>query len=234
MSPAARAGRALPLTVLVVAVAALLGSLLWSATVADRDGWGGWDGSTEWDGWDSDLPGRGGFGPHHGWSGMPALRLDEPVDDIEDAARAAQRFAEQRRLTVGEVMEFRNGYYAELRDGTRRATEVIVDPARRVVHLEYGPAMMWNTEYGRHRRGSSEVRVSPEQARAEADRWLAARRPGVVAGEAEAFPGYYTLHTMRGSAIEGMLSVHARTGAVWYHDWHGAYVRTREPAPVPR
>jgi hypothetical protein len=37
------------------------------------------------------------------------------------------------------------------------------------------------------------------------------------ADEPEAFPGYYTLHTMRSDRIVGMLSVHATTGAVWYH-----------------
>jgi hypothetical protein len=42
--------------------------------------------------------------------------------------------------------------------------------------------------------------------------------------EAEAFPGYYTLHTLRDGKITGMLSVNAATGQVWYRSWHGNFV----------
>lgn len=57
-----------------------------------------------------------------------------------------------------------------------------------------------------------------------ADRWLAGEQPGSRAGEAEAFPGYFTLHVVRDGRVTGMLSVNATTGAVWFHWWHGAFV----------
>ena len=70
--------------------------------------------------------------------------------------------------------------------------------------------------------GATEVGVA--EARRVAQRWLDANREGSRAGRPEAFPGYYTLHVERGGKIEGMLSVNAYTGAVWYHWWHGRFV----------
>lgn len=66
--------------------------------------------------------------------------------------------------------------------------------------------------------------VSAADAVRIADRWLASEQPGARAGQAEAFPGYFTLHVLRGEKITGMLSVDAGTGAVWAHWWHGAFV----------
>lgn len=66
--------------------------------------------------------------------------------------------------------------------------------------------------------------VSAGEARAAAQRWLDREAPGVRAGEPEAFPGYFTLHTLRGGRVAGMLSVNAATGAVWFHWWHGSVV----------
>ena len=66
--------------------------------------------------------------------------------------------------------------------------------------------------------------VSAAEAVRIADRWLASEQPGARAGEAEAFPGYFTLHVLRADKVTGMLSVNAGTGAVWFHWWHGAFV----------
>ena len=68
------------------------------------------------------------------------------------------------------------------------------------------------------------AQIAAPQARRIAQRWLDANRPGVQAATPEAFPGYYTLHVERGGKTEGMLSVNAYTGAVWYHWWHGRFV----------
>ena len=40
----------------------------------------------------------------------------------------------------------------------------------------------------------------------------------------DAFPGYYTLETLKGGKITGMISVNATTGAVWPHWWHGPFI----------
>lgn len=53
--------------------------------------------------------------------------------------------------------------------------------------------------------------------------WLRQADRDVTVGAAEAFPGYYTLHTLKDGRIDGMLSVQVRTGAVWFHSWHGQF-----------
>ena len=58
-----------------------------------------------------------------------------------------------------------------------------------------------------------------------AQAWLDANEPGVkVETGGDAFPGYYTLETLRNGQIAGMISVNASTGAVWPHWWHGELI----------
>jgi hypothetical protein len=63
--------------------------------------------------------------------GGAAIAGEGPVRGLDDAERAAARFADRWGLTVGEVMQFDNGFYAELADpsGTL-ATEVLIDLMR--------------------------------------------------------------------------------------------------------
>jgi len=49
-----------------------------------------------------------------------------------------------------------------------------------------------------------------------------------VEGEAEVFPGYYTLHTLEAGDVAGMLSVNGYTGQAWYHTWHGQLLEVSE------
>ena len=72
--------------------------------------------------------------------------------------------------------------------------------------------------------GVADGDVSAAEAERIAAQWLRRASPGATVGEAEPFPGYYTLHTLRNGKVTGMLSVHATTGAVWYHWWHGRFV----------
>ena len=76
--------------------------------------------------------------------------------------------------------------------------------------------------------GAQKPKISAAQARKIADRWLAENARGLAAGEADSFPGYFTLHTVRDGKVSGMLSVNAITGAVWYHWWHGQFVAMAE------
>ena len=70
--------------------------------------------------------------------------------------------------------------------------------------------------------------VSAQEAKAIAARWLAREGSKLRAGTADAFPGYYTLHVLKGDRVAGMLSVNAYTGAVWYHRWHGPFLSMAE------
>jgi hypothetical protein len=222
-------GRWLPLVVLVAAVAALLASIVWVTAGVSAPG-GTPTPSGPRRGW---MPMM--YGPGHGM--MSLTPGAGPVRDIAGARTAAQQAADQLGLRVGEVMQFSNNYYAELLTSAGRgATEALVDPGSGAVQLEYGPAMMWNTAYGMSMMmrpggwpGTSTPSVSPDQARRIADRWLQQQRTGLRAEDPESFPGYYTLHTLRADKIAGMLSVNAQSGAVWYHTWHGQFIRMQEP-----
>jgi len=70
--------------------------------------------------------------------------------------------------------------------------------------------------------------VTAQEAKAVAARWLAREGSELRAGTADAFPGYYTLHVLKGDRVAGMLSVNAYTGAVWYHRWHGRFLSMTE------
>jgi len=158
------------------------------------------------------------------------------VGSLAAARQRAQQFADGLGLRAGEVIQFSNGFYAELltADG-QGATEVLVDPADGAVRLEVGPAMMWNTAYGMHAAGRGAgglsdraATVSAADAPRLAQRWLEANRRGWTVGDSEHFPGYYTLEVVRGGTVAGMMSVNDTTGAVWYHTWHGTFVAASE------
>lgn len=70
--------------------------------------------------------------------------------------------------------------------------------------------------------------VSAAEARVIAQRWLDRNADGVGVAAPEAFPGYYTAHTVRDGRVAGMLSVNATSGAVWFHWWHGRFVSMSE------
>ena len=230
----------------LVALLAMLGSGVWLAT--QEDGFGG--GFGPWGGMGGTPMGAGsmgagsmgagsmgagsmGAGSMGGTPGVGWLAGNgDPVDDLAEARDRAEEFAETLApgLRVGEVMRFANGYYAELEEpGGNLATEVLVDPRTGAVRLEFGPAMMWNTRYGMMPASDAPSRLSAEQAQEVAQQW-ADERDGLTVAEPDAFPGYYTLHTLRGGRIEGMLSVNATTGAVWYHSWHGEFEEMSEDA----
>ena len=154
---------------------------------------------------------------------------------IDEATEAIERYlgAYGQDLALAEVMEFAWNFYAEVEEESTgiHTMELLIDKYTGQVYPEMGPNMMWNTKYGMM--GSSyavttEMSVTPEQAKALAQRFLDANLPGVTVGEADTFYGYYTLHTLRDGQVEGMLSVNGYRGGVWYHDWHGPFIGMEE------
>ncbi len=141
-----------------------------------------------------------------------------PVTTIPAARARADAAARPSGLHTGEVMQFSNNFYVELKDASgASATEVLVDPATGAVFTEFGPAMMWTT-------GTSPYAVSQDRANGLATAWLQANAPGQTVGSTDLFPGHYTMDTVAGGITVGMLSVNATTGDVWYHTWHGTYI----------
>lgn len=160
-------------------------------------------------------------------------------------------------LKLAEVMEFENHFYAEVEEKSTEihAFELLVNKYTGAIFPEPGPNMMWNTKYGHMgggmmgggmmggpgwgwggRRGyrdwrdtNREMTVAPQQARQYAQEFLDARLPGAKAAEeVDTFYGYYTIHVLKGGEVYGMLGVNGYTGWVWYHEWHGKYVRMKE------
>jgi hypothetical protein len=67
--------------------------------------------------------------------------------------------------------------------------------------------------------------VSLARAHVLAQQWLDANEPATTVERAgDAFPGYYTLETLQGGKINGMISVNSSSGAVWPHWWHGRFL----------
>jgi hypothetical protein len=131
--------------------------------------------------------------------------------------------------TAAEVAERSTGIHA---------FELLIDRYSGRVYPDPGPNMMWNTRYGHMggwraqpsgSPGAGTLPVTPQQARAGAQQWLARYLPGTAAAdEADAFYGYYTIHVLRDGQIAGMLSVNGDSGQVWYHSWHGEFIGLRE------
>lgn len=170
----------------------------------------------------------------------PAIEDEEPSVDprelsMEEAHEAVDRYLRSQgyeELEVAEVMAFEHNYYAIARehDTGIGAMELLIDKESGAVGPEMGPNMMWNERYGMRGRGrmggsGGANTLGPDGAVDVAQRWLDANRPGLTAdGHAVRFYGYYTIHTLEGGEIEGMLSVHGTAGQVWYHTWHGDFL----------
>jgi hypothetical protein len=140
-------------------------------------------------------------------------------------------------LNIAEVMEFEDNFYAIVmeKESEMGAMELLVDKGQGTVFPEMGPNMIWNAKYGIHRRGMMGNRydgvneLSEEDIISIAQDWLDNNYPGITTNDhADPFYGYYTIHTLQDGAIAGMLSVHSRTGQVWYHTWHGNFVQMIE------
>ena len=157
-----------------------------------------------------------------------------PVSSVDQAKALAEQYASSQAsgLRVKEIMEFSNQYYAIIQEESSgvNAFEVLVDKATGRVFLEPGPSMMWNTKYGhmRSRNPTATMPVSSEQAQRNAQQWLDNNFPNAKAEEPETFYGYYTLDFARNNQTIGMLSVNGYSGEVWYHTWHGQFIRMIE------
>jgi hypothetical protein len=146
-------------------------------------------------------------------------------------------------LAVADIMIFDNHAYAQIveKDSGIGVMEVLVDPTSKAVYPEMGPNMMWNQKYGMMSgfgrygmmgmmgnfgpaTGTAEMTVTPAQAVEAAQSYLDTyfSQAGLtVAGHADPFYGYYTLHVNRDGQTVSMLSVNGYSGQVFPHTWHG-------------
>ena len=185
-------------------------------------------------------PGMMGPGMMGGWGTYNPSAEPITLDQAADAVRRYLNTYYSRNLVLTEVMEFTWNYYAEVEeeDTAIHAMELLVDKYTGRVYPETGPNMMWNTKYspmagmmGSYYGGGSptaNMPISSDQAKTLAQQYLDANMHGLTVAEADAFYGYYTLHTLNNGQIEGMLSVSGYSGAVWYHSWHGPFLGMKE------
>jgi hypothetical protein len=163
---------------------------------------------------------------------------------IDEAHEIAERYLnsmDDQDLAIAEVMEFEDNFYVVYNEKSTRigAFEMLIDKGTRRIFPEYGPNMMWNAKYGHHGTmgsgmmmggswSSGGAALDEEEAVELAQVFLDKSLRGAVADDPHPFYGYFTFHTVRDGEIFGMLSVNSLTGAVWYHDWHGAYIGSLE------
>lgn len=159
---------------------------------------------------------------------------DKKPITIEEAKKSVEQYlasAGNPDLAVSEVIEFDNHFYAGVKEKSRgiHAFELMVNKYTGTVIPEMGPSMMWNTRYGyMSLYAPAQAAVTREQALVDAQTYLDRVLPGTKAGDADAFYGYYTIEVTKDGKIYGMLSVNSYTGAVWYHNWHGSFVKVLE------
>jgi hypothetical protein len=187
-------------------------------------------------------------------TGSGQISFDEAVQKFQDYVAATGN----KDLALLEVMEFQNNFYAiiyEKSTGTGSFELLIWKQTPRsgmmgggmmgggmgtggrvtvgVVVPEPGPNMMWNTKYGMMRSSwqtdaSSQMTVSEQDAKSLAEEFLSKNIPGAHVEGIARFYGYYTMDFERDGKIVGMLSVNGFTGDVWYHSWHGEFIRETE------
>ena len=184
--------------------------------------------------------------------------LGGPRITFDEATQTAQRYLVSLAnpdLAIDEIMEFQYNFYVIFNEKSTgiRAFEMLIDPYTGRIFPEFGPNMMWNTKYGmmsgmagwgmmggggrmmggmmgRDQRGSptANMPVTRDQAVTITDDYLKRYLPDASTEEPDVFYGYYTLHILKDGKIYGMLSVNGYSGRVWYHDWHGEFVRMQE------
>lgn len=166
-----------------------------------------------------------------------------PSSDIELASGIAERYLtslDNPDLAIDEIMEFEQNFYVVYFEKSTGigAFEMLIDKYTGRIFPEYGPNMMWNTKYGHAGMmccvrepspfPSGEMTINQDEAVAIAQEFLDQFLPGTVAEDPHPFYGYYTIHVTKDKEIYGMLSVNGFDGTVWYHNWHGAYIRSLE------
>lgn len=174
------------------------------------------------------------------FSYIPIFLSTRPVSSIDESKGLAEQYlgGTSSDFRIKEIMEFSNNFYIMVQEKSTgiNAFELLIDRYTGRVMPEMGPNMMWNTKYGMmngmmgrfQRTPSANMPVSAQNASEYAQRWLDANIPGAKVGEPDAFYGYYTIDVSKNGSIYGMLSVNGYSGDVWYHTWHGQFIRMVE------
>jgi hypothetical protein len=165
----------------------------------------------------------------------PILSLNKGVNDIEQAEHIVEKYLVElgNDFEIEEIMEFSNHFYIIVQEESTgvNAFELLVDRYRGSISYEPGPNMMWNQKYGHMgmvTNPNASMPIDVQGASVYAQEWVDRNYSGAGVEELKAFYGYYTMDVSRNGQIFGMLSVNGFTGEVWYHSWHGDFIRMEE------
>lgn len=177
-------------------------------------------------------------------SGGQPYRADGKVLQMEDAIVIAQSYLMKMRsssLALDEIEEWEYNYYVIVKEASPskyKAYQLVIDKWTGRVQYEPGPNMMWNTKYCLNNMmmcGNQSLKsITSATATQGANQFLKQRFSSlgamVVAGEPDLFYGFYgfDVKDAKTGMKRGMLSVNWNTGQVWYHTWHGRYIKGRE------
>ncbi len=149
---------------------------------------------------------------------------------LEQAKNIAKRYLTAQNnpdLELADLEEWEFNFYVECREkstGTK-AFQMLIDKYSGIVSPEMGPNMMWNTKYGMMGTQPGAMTLTKEQAMASAQQFLDSRLPGTKAEDSGMFYGYYHFDVKTDNKMYGMLDVNGYSGQVWYHTWHGNFIR---------
>ncbi len=157
------------------------------------------------------------------------------VSDIEQAESIVEKYLAELDddFEIEETMEFSNHFYIIVQEESSgvNAFELLVDPYTGSVSDEPGPNMMWNQKYGHMGmviNPNASMPIDSKTASTYAQEWLDRNYTDAGVEEIKAFYGYYTMDVSKNDKVFGMLSVNGFTGEVWYHSWHGDFLRMEE------
>jgi hypothetical protein len=157
------------------------------------------------------------------------------VNDIDQAEDVIEKYLAELGddFEIKETMEFSNHFYVIVQEESTgvNAFELLVDRYTGSISYEPGPNMMWNQKYGHMGmviNPNASMPIDSQAASSYAQEWLDKNYPDSGVEELKAFYGYYAMDVSKNGTIFGMLSVNGFTGEVWYHSWHGDFIRMEE------
>ncbi len=149
---------------------------------------------------------------------------------LEQASDIAKRYLSDQNnpdLDVSELEEWEFNFYVEYKEkstGTK-AVQMLIDKYSGIISPEMGPNMAWNTKYGMMGTQPGAMILTKEQAMASAQQFLDSRLPGTKVEDSGLFYGYYHFDVKKDNKMYGMMDMNVYSGQVWYHTWHGNFIR---------
>ncbi|OGF57047.1 MAG: hypothetical protein A2Z21_10275 [Candidatus Fraserbacteria bacterium RBG_16_55_9] len=180
------------------------------------------------------------------WSlGFPQAPTPLTIDQAVTATQQYLILLGNPDLVAAKVIDFTNHFEVIVNEKSSGAGafSLLIDRfSTGAVCFEPGPNMMWNTKYRMgwgHMQGppwswwpgvpTTQMPVTPEQAKQLAQSFLNAYLPGTTVGtDIDTFYGFYDLYVLKDGQIVGMMSVNGYTSTIWYYTWHGPFVEMKK------